>query len=198
MNHDKKDPAAPPPMRILPKTIPLTRRGFLKGSGMTALGVGALSAGALLAPAQEALAKSFTVLGPAVGKTLLVLARDIFPHDKISDRYYMLAIEPYDAKAAQDPKLKALLVDGVKELDVLAQANFKKPYAEVPAEAQRLTLLYAIERGAFFQKVKGDMVTGFYNNKAVWPLFGEEGSAWEKGGYVNRGFDDISWLPANA
>ena len=39
------------------------------------------------------------------------------------------------------------------------------------------------------------MVIGFYNIKAEWPLFGEEGSSWEKGGYINRGFDDIDWLP---
>ncbi len=199
MQDTEKDPSAPreTAMRIIPRGVALTRRGFLKGGGAAAIGAAALSAGAMLAPAREALAESFTVLGPAVGKTLLVMARDIFPHDRISDRYYMLAIEPYEAKAAKDPELKTLLVEGVKSLDALARARFKKPYAEVPTEAERVSLLYGIERGAFFQKVKGDLVTGFYNNPAVWPFFGEEGSAWEKGGYVNRGFDDIDWLPAD-
>ncbi len=42
--------------------------------------------------------------------------------------------------------------------------------------------------------MKGDLVTGLYDNKAVWPLFGYEGSSWEKGGYLNRGFNDIDWL----
>ena len=35
---------------------------------------------------------------------------------------------------------------------------------------------------------------GLYDNKTLFPLFGYEGSSWEKGGYVNRGFDDIDWL----
>lgn len=195
MKNEHLDTPAEPAMRVLEKRITVSRRAFLKGSGAAAAGVAALSTGSLMLPARDALAAEFTELGAGPGKTLLAMARDIFPHDRISDRYYMLAIEPYDAMAAKDPALKKLIVDGVAQLDRLAMAAFNKPYAEVPTEPERLTLLYAIEHGAFFQKIKGDMVTGFYNNKAVWPLFGEEGSSWEKGGYVNRGFDDIDWLP---
>ena len=46
----------------------------------------------------------------------------------------------------------------------------------------------------FFQTVRSGLVTGLYNNKALWPLFGYEGSSWQKGGYVDRGFADIDWL----
>ncbi len=195
MKNDQQQSDEGPGMRVVEKRVTVSRRAFLKGSGMAAAGMTALSAGSLMLPAREALAAEFTHLGADVGKTLLVMARDIFPHDKISDRFYMLAIEPYDAAAAKDAALGKLIADGVAQLNALAQSRFKLPYAEVPAETDRVTLLYAIERGAFFQKIKGDMVTGFYNNKAVWPLFGEEGSSWEKGGYVDRGFDDIDWLP---
>jgi hypothetical protein len=195
MNDDQHPSPPAQRMRVPEKRIAVSRRAFLKGSGLAAAGVTALSAGSLMLPAREALAASFTHLGADVGKTLLVMARDIFPHDKISDRFYMLAIEPYDAAAAKDPALAKLIGDGIAQLNALATAQFGKPYAEVPTETERLTLLYTIEHGAFFQKIKGDMVTGFYNNKAVWPLFGEEGSSWEKGGYADRGFDDIDWLP---
>jgi hypothetical protein len=37
-------------------------------------------------------------------------------------------------------------------------------------------------------------VTGLYNNKEAWPLFGYEGASADKGGYITRGFDDINWL----
>lgn len=195
MEDDQQKSAAAKGMRVVEKRVTFSRRAFLKGSGMAAAGVTALSAGSLMLSARDALAAEFTHLGPEVGKTLLVMARDIFPHDKISDRYYMMAIEPYDAAAAKDPALTKLVGDGVAQLDALARAQFNKPYAEVDAEIQRVSLLYAIEQGAFFQKIKGGMVTGFYNNKAVWPLLGEEGSSWEKGGYIDRGFDDIDWLP---
>ena len=182
------------PMRVVDKRITLSRRGFLKGGGMAALGVGTLSAATLMTPAREALAASFKVLGAATGKTLLVLARDIFPHDRISDRYYLQALEPLEAQAAADDKLKKLLTEGVAALDRLSKLRFNKAYADLAGESDRVSLLYVIEHGAFFQKVKGHLVTGFYDNKAVWPLFGYEGSSWEKGGYLNRGFDDIDWL----
>lgn len=182
------------PMRIVDKRITLSRRGFLKGGGMAALGVGTLSASTLMMPAREALAQEFKVLGAATGNTLLVLARDIFPHDRIADRYYLQALEPLEAQAAADDTLKALLSEGVAALDRLARLRFRKAYAALDKESERVSLLYVIEHGAFFQKVKGHLVTGFYDNKAVWPLFGYEGSSWEKGGYLNRGFDDIDWL----
>jgi len=186
------------PMRVIEKRIALSRRGFLKGSGIAALGVGTLATTTLMAPARDALAQEFKVLGAATGKTLLVLARDIFPHDRISDRYYLQALEPLEAQAGGDDKLKALLIEGVAALDRLSKLRFRKPYAELAKEGERVSLLYVIEHGAFFQKVKGHLVTGFYDNKAVWPLFGYEGSSWEKGGYINRGFDDIDWLGDDA
>ena len=186
----------PAPMRVVEKRIIVSRRAFLRGSGFAALGVGTLSAATLMAPARDALTASFKVLGAAAGKTLLVLARDIFPHDRVADRFYLQALEPLEAQAAGDAALRALLGDGVRQLDALAQQRFGKPYAELGAEAERLSLLYTIEHGAFFQKLKGHLVVAFYDNEAVWPLFGYEGSSYEKGGYLNRGFDDIDWLPA--
>jgi hypothetical protein len=42
--------------------------------------------------------------------------------------------------------------------------------------------------------VRGNLVTGIYNNKEVWPLFGYEGESASKGGYINRGFNDVAWL----
>jgi hypothetical protein len=42
--------------------------------------------------------------------------------------------------------------------------------------------------------VRGNLVTGIYNNKEVWPLFGYEGESASKGGYIHRGFDDVAWL----
>jgi hypothetical protein len=40
----------------------------------------------------------------------------------------------------------------------------------------------------------GACVVGIYNNPEVWPIFGYEGESAAMGGYINRGFDDISWL----
>ena len=46
----------------------------------------------------------------------------------------------------------------------------------------------------FVQKVRGGLMTGLYNNKEVWPVFGYEGESASKGGYIDRGFNDLDWL----
>lgn len=181
-------------MRIIDKSNKLSRRGFLKGSGLASIGITVLSASTLLTSSSEAFAQSFTVLGPDAGKVLLVMARDIFPHDKLAEKYYMHAIEPYDLAAAKDPALKTLLTDGIALLNAASQKMTGKSYTAIPEEPGRVAVLKSIESTPFFQKIKGDLVTGLYNNKEVFALFGYEGSSWEKGGYVNRGFNDIDWL----
>jgi hypothetical protein len=40
------------------------------------------------------------------------------------------------------------------------------------------------------------MMLTLYNNPDVWPKFGYEGASADKGGYINRGFNDIDWLPS--
>ncbi|HDL17353.1 MAG TPA: Twin-arginine translocation pathway signal, partial [Rhizobiales bacterium] len=44
------------------------------------------------------------------------------------------------------------------------------------------------------QKIRGGLVTGLYNRKDVWAKLGYEGESASKGGYIDRGFDDIDWL----
>ncbi len=58
-----------------------------------------------------------------------------------------------------------------------------------------MALLQRIEQTDFFKKIRGDLVVSLYNQKELWPKFGYEGSSAEHGGYINRGFDDIDWLP---
>lgn len=181
-------------MRIVEKSTRVNRRGFLKGSGLASIGIAVLGASTLLTSSTEAFAQSFTTLGPDAGKVLLVMARDIFPHDKLAEKYYMHAIEPYDAAAIKDPALKKLLTDGIALLNTSSKKMTGKSYTDIPRELDRVVVLKSIESTPFFQKIKGDLVTGLYNNKEVFTLLGYEGSSWEKGGYLNRGFNDIDWL----
>ncbi len=198
-------------MRVLDKRPRVTRRGFLKSGGLAAIGVTVVSGSTLLLSPRDALAQSFTTLGPDVGKTLLRMARDIYPHDKLSEKYYLEAVAPYeaaaakaaeqkveaaapDATAAKNAELKKLITDGVAGLNAAANKRFAKDYADIPSEEDRVALLKEMESSPFFQKIRGDLVTGLYNNKAVWPLLGYEGSSWEQGGYINRGFNDINWI----
>ncbi len=42
--------------------------------------------------------------------------------------------------------------------------------------------------------MRANLIVGLYNQKELWPIFGYEGASFDKGGYLERGFDDIDWL----
>ncbi len=134
-------------------------------------------------------------LQPSTMKTLVKVARDIYPHDFLGDVYYITAITPWNDKAAADPAVKAMLEDGVKRLDGDAHDRHKSAYSDIGWEIDRVALLQGIEQTEFFKKLRSDLVVSLYNQHELWPKFGYEGSSSEKGGYINRGFNDIDWLP---
>ena len=180
-------------MREVDRRSKHSRRVFLKGAA-TAVPVVAVATSVAVS-IEDAWADGASTLSPATMKTLLKVARDIYPHDVLGDSYYITAIKPWDGKAAKDPATKTLINDGVARLDQEANDRHKVPYLQVQWEADRVALLQRIEQTAFFQKVRGDLVVSLYNQKELWPKFGYEGSSAEHGGYIARGFADIDWLP---
>lgn len=181
-------------MREIDRRSRVSRRSFLRGSA-TALPAAALAAaGASISP-EAAWAQDAKALRPATMATLVLMARDIYPHDRIADLYYVRAVGPWDGKAAADPKARAMLEDGVARLDQDAQDMHGMPYLQVPWEEQRVAILQRSEDTPFFKAVRADLVTSFYNQHELWAKFGYEGSSAEHGGYIHRGFDDINWLP---
>jgi hypothetical protein len=133
-------------------------------------------------------------LSPEVFATLVQVSRDIYPHAQLEDKFYAAAVSNLDTAAISDDALKAMLSDGVAALDKAAMGSTSAAYAKIEGEDERLVLLKVVETTPFFQKVRGNLVTGIYNNKEVWPIFGYEGESTSKGGYITRGFDDIDWL----
>ena len=83
---------------------------------------------------------------------------------------------------------------GIVGLQQASMGKYNKNYRDIGWEAQRVQLLRGIEKTPFFQRIRGTLITGIYNNQEVWPLFGYEGESAPMGGYLNRGFDDINWL----
>jgi hypothetical protein len=183
-------------MRQVDKRTRIDRRRFLIVGGATAAGVGAVSGGMVLIDPRGAWAMSLQALKPETARTLIQMARDLYPHDRLGDSYYAKAIEPYDAKAAKDAQLADLLNQGAAMLDQEAKAKFSKPYAELSTEGDRVAVLKAAEQTPFFKKVRADMITALYNQPEVWAKLGYEGPSAPEGGYLHRGFDDIDWLPA--
>jgi hypothetical protein len=180
-------------MREVDRRSKYSRRIFLQGAAAVApVAAVATSAGLGI---EDAWAADATTLTPATLKTLVKVARDIYPHDMLVDSYYITAVKPWDGKAAKDPAVKALLEDGVRRLDQDAKDRHKVAYAQVPWEADRIVLLQGIEATDFFKTVRSDLVVSLYNQEELWPKFGYEGSSAEHGGYIKRGFNDIDWLP---
>jgi len=169
--------------------LPLARREFLKGSGVL---MGTLAAGSVLASLapSRVWALELTALSKSEGSTLMAMARVLYPHQKLPDAVYALLVKDLDAKAAGDAQAAALLREGVASLDRLAGGSFVKASA-----ARRLDVVKSIEGMPFFKAVRGPCVTALYNNDMAFAVFGYPGSAWEKGGYITRGFQDLKWLP---
>ena len=173
-------------------TIPLRKAGLTRRAllSRTVASIAATAVGAnFICAADAAWALEVTALKPETMATLVVLARDIYPHDRLGDQYYVAAMKGYDT-AEEAEAVEA----GIAALDAAAVAAGHSGYAAVPWEADRVTILRGMSGSPFFQKIRGGMVTGLYNQKEIWPLFGYEGESFSQGGYINRGFDDIAWL----
>ena len=178
-------------MREVDRRTRVSRRVFLR-NGAAAVPA-AVVAGASIS-ANAAWAQDAKTLSPHVMATLVRAARDIYPHDQIADLFYARAVTPWDAKAGKDAEVRAMLDGGVARLDQDAKERNASDYLGVAWEADRLVLLRGIEHTAFFRAVRADLVVSLYNQPALWPKFGYEGSSAEHGGYIARGFDDIDWL----
>ena len=165
----------------------LTRRQLLSRS-LSAGALAVVGAGFIAAPT-AAWAVEVTVITPEQMATLLQMARDIYPHDQVPDQYYAVAVKGYDAEDK-----KEMVATGITELDAAAKAMGHADYLSIGWEEDRVKVLQSIETGTFFQTVRSGLVTGLYNQKEIWPIFGYQGESFSQGGYIERGFNDIDWL----
>jgi hypothetical protein len=180
-------------MRLIDKTFKVSRRDMLRTGG-------AVAAATAVAPVTVLSGKAFAANPVAVSAesfaTLVKMARDLYPHDKIADKYYAMVIEGIDTAAKDDPAAKEMLDKGVQQLDGLSERMGHGKYAVNAKEEDRVAVLKVLEQQdpAFFGKIRGSLVTGIYNNKELWAFFGYEGESASQGGYIKRGFDDIDWV----
>ena len=170
--------------------LPLARREFLKGSGIL---MGTLAAGSVLATLAPSpvWAVELKTLSKSDGQTLMAFGRTLYPHKKLPDAVYALLVKDLDGKAAGDAASATMIKNGIAALDQAAGGSFAKASA-----AKRLDVAKTIEGQPFFNTVRGQCITSLYDNDMAYAVFGYPGSAWEKGGYISRGFQDLKWLPA--
>jgi hypothetical protein len=166
----------------------LQRRDLLHAGGVavTALAIG----GSMTLDPGHARAMTTSGLDPHTAQTLQVMAHDLFPHKRLDEQDYARVVVVLDQQAASDAALRQLLTDGVAQLD---RAN-GNPWIELPDSA-REAVLRGMEKTTFFITVRTKTITGLYGNPAVYQKFGYGGPSAPLGGYIDRGFNDIDWLP---
>jgi hypothetical protein len=163
----------------------MDRRQFV---GRTGILTGTLMAGsalAMLAPAR-AWAVDLVVLDTAEGTTLLAVARTIAPHDTLAEAAYALVVKAIDAECARDAATLTTLRAGVGQLGT--------GFATAP-EVARVAALTAVENTAFFRFLRFQTLSNLYSSAIAYAHFGYEGESFSKGGYLQRGFNDLRWLP---
>jgi hypothetical protein len=165
----------------------LTRRTFIKAAG-AGVSVYVLWSGPAWVGPRVALAANLTALDVVQAKEMLAMARQLFPHDQLGDEYYWVVVESIDKDMAGSPELATRIRDGLAKLNQAAGGDF----AAIDADKQVETMK-KLEGTPFFSDMLDKTQSYFYGNPAVWPKFGYGGSSWEKGGYINRGFNDVTW-----
>jgi hypothetical protein len=162
------------------------RRELLKTT--TGLLTGLVVAGSPLALVARgrAWAVDLTTLTSAEGAELMAIARTIAPHDKLDDAAYALVIQAIDGDASKNESTREMLKEGLAALG---------PGFATSAENDRVAALKKIESSPFFQTMRLKTVHVLYATPMAYIYFGYEGEAFSKGGYLQRGFNDLRWLP---
>lgn len=162
-----------------------TRRRFLVAaitySGLISTGMAAvmLRAGSVWAKSAEGNAGELTRM-----------ARLLFPHDGVADDVYAEVINSILTDTVNDAAMLDMLNQAVAALNAAQKGDWFEAGTN-----EQIAAMQAVEGEAFFAAVLGNVQARFYNHPEVWKLINYPGSSVEFGGYVNRGFDDIDWLP---
>jgi hypothetical protein len=118
------------------------------------------------------------------------VVRVMFPHPSFPDGPYERCAQTIVAAAGDDLRWRTQLDQGLRDLDAVGGA----PFASLDPEAA-LAVLRKISDTEFFGGIRSRVVTSLYDDREVWELLGYEGASFDQGGYLNRGFNDLDWLP---
>lgn len=166
----------------------MSRRMFLLTTTMAGVSTSAMLGGARLAYANP--------LDEGQNAMLLRMVQDIYPHPGLLEVAHYEAISSSVLNGAQEnSETAAALIDGLGRVDALAQKLFAMDYVDIADADAREGILRNFQHEGFFQGVRWTAYFGIYDNKDIWPLFGYQGSSVEHGGYIDRGFSDITFVP---
>ena len=114
----------------------------------------------------------------------------LFPHPRLDKDVYDQVTQQVGDKVDQSAELTLMMNNAMETLSGVVDENL----AALP-DREQMERLEKIQHTPFFQFVLNETLGGIYRHPLTWELLGFEGSSLEFGGYLNRGFNDIDWLP---
>ena len=126
----------------------------------------------------------------SLGDTLTRMAQLLFPHNGLSDDVYASVVGGILAATANDPTMTGVLDSAEAELDRISG----EAWLGLDEDAQIEAMVMA-QDGPLFAAILGTVRGHFYYNPAVWEHLNYPGPSKQLGGYINRGFNDLDWLP---
>jgi hypothetical protein len=159
--------------------VPTTRRQVL-------ISISQLAAAATLASCARSPDKTAAAVDNADLELLASVAYDILPYSELPPQSYVNA-------AQQILELKNSEVPA--GLQKLRDASHGIAWKDV-AEAERIAILSSLQDSPFFAVVRANTLQVLLRDPATFAIVGYGGSSIQFGGYINRGFNDIKWLPA--
>jgi hypothetical protein len=130
---------------------------------------------------------------PQLASTLGRMARLLYPHASVPDNVYAGVVEGIMAAVADDPQMSANLDEAARQLDQARGTDFFQL-----DEASQLAVMTDLQQQPFFEAIRFQVLARLYSNPEVWKVINYPGPSVQLGGYVDRGFNDIDWLPEDA
>lgn len=161
-------------------SVSMTRRGVVRSIALAA--TIPLACGKAMGAAVAALDRRTA--------TTAALLRVAFPHVRLTPDFYRGVAETYLREIAAKPVAIADHDRGLALLD----DNHIAPFAALPPVIQK-GLVEKVDQQPFFKAILWRGAELVYRDRSVWKMVGYEGSSLEYGGYHDRGFNDIDWLP---
>ena len=114
----------------------------------------------------------------------------LFPHPRLDKGVYEQVTQQVSDRVAQSAELTEMMQNAMESVTADTGEN-----GMALPDREKEELLEKIQHTPFFQFVLNETLSGIYRHPLTWELLGFEGSSLEFGGYINRGFNDIDWLP---
>ncbi len=116
--------------------------------------------------------------------------RELFPHAGLKDDFYVEKAGVLWQQILADPKLEREVGSGLARLATCCSGGWQQAGRDA-----RVAALSTMQDEGFFQALRDSAVPLIYRDPRLWQQIGYGGNALAQGGYLNRGFDHIDWLP---